>query len=60
MANTLEDRIVRVLKKGPLYEGAIPLVVGGDMRATLQALSALRKAGKVERLPESPMTWRAK
>ena len=55
---SLAARIVEALERGPLYEGALPLIVGGTMRDVIASLSALRREGVVERVPADPMTWR--
>lgn len=51
-------RILRALRSGPLYEGALMLVVGPPDRTFYAALRELRQAGEVERVPSDPMTWR--
>ena len=50
-------RILRALRSGPLYEGALALVVGQGW-AFDRALQELRREGAVERSPDDPMTWR--
>lgn len=53
-----KTRILRALRSGPLYEGALMLVVGPPDRTFYSALRELRQEGKVERVPSDPMTWR--
>lgn len=55
---TIEQRILVALKSGPLYEGALTLIMPEHSRVTLAALKRLEDAGKVKRnLPDFPLTW---
>lgn len=57
-AEETRSRIVRALQRGPMYEGALLLVVGQE--GFYRALRALQDKGIIERTPDSPMTWRMK
>lgn len=58
MSNVVQDRIVRALARGPLYEGALALVVGCGDRGLYKALRELERKGIVERAVGEPWTWR--
>ena len=56
-----ELRILRALARGPLYEGALPIMLpGANNSAQIRAaLRSLERQGYVERAPElGPLTWR--
>jgi hypothetical protein len=55
--STTDERVLRALRSGPLYEGALALVLD-EPDDLLLALRRLQKAGRVERMPEQPYTWR--
>lgn len=55
---TTADRIMRALSNGPMYEGALGLVLDypGDFRRSLGRLAA---DGRIERdLPDQPLPWK--
>lgn len=53
---TVSQRIIRALGNGPLYEGAIPLVVGTTPAHARRVLRHLQTLGHVTRNAEG--TWR--
>lgn len=57
MRSNTPERILRALKSGPLYEGALGLILDWP-RDFNAALNNLKVRGKIERDPESPQTWR--
>jgi hypothetical protein len=55
----VDTRIVRALARGPLYLGALELIVGVSSREARQALGRLMRAGRVELAREiGPHTFR--
>ena len=57
MKPTTRTRILKALEGGPLYEGALGLVLGwpSNMRRVLYQLKDERR---IERVPDEPMSWR--
>lgn len=60
MGNVVQVRILRALRSGPLYEGALALVVGCGDRGLYKALRELERKGSIERAVGEPWTWRLK
>lgn len=57
-APTTRLRIVRALQNGPLYEGALRLVLDNPPDFA-RALRTLQDNGTIERnLPDHPQTWK--
>lgn len=53
------ERITRALERGPLYEGALYLVIDASPAHIRRALAHLQTRGVIERdLPDNPQTWR--
>lgn len=52
---TIQERILRALARGPLYEGVIPLVVGTTPAHARRILRHLRTLGHVRR--DDAGTW---
>lgn len=48
--------IERALRRGPMYEGALRLVVG--RKDFYRALRRMQDKGQIERVPDEPLTWR--
>lgn len=55
----VKARLLAALKTGPLYFGAMPIVIGATEQELRGALADLHAAGQVERAPEiGPQTFR--
>ena len=55
----VKARIVAALQSGPLYFGALPLIVGATEQEIRGALADLHVESRVERAPEiGPQTFR--
>jgi hypothetical protein len=54
------ERVLRALARGPLYEGAVPMMANLSEREGDRALRELQRAGRIERQPGAPYTWQVR